>query len=400
MMNNVVNMARPAPAGGPIGARLVDHGRGGHSGVLSSQWFSRPDDQRFLSLDDLYQAVKSRSERSWVDSTETKTVKVIADREVPEVLRLGLADGREVHPSHWSFGQLCSAVGAPPSYLRRLPAFIAAIPLQYGLMNNPAELVKLYATDMPDGSSTVLRAVTSPSYGRIYDHQVIEALLRVVDPTWKVPGVMDWGSGIYDPNVEVSKRSTTLYASDRDVFVFLCRDQYPIEVGKLPNGDPDYLFPGLIVSNSETGSGALSLEYMMLRGICQNRQLWGVEGHKALRIRHTSGAPDRFLAEAVPQLEQIAQSATGAVVRKVIEAKATVIANDEDGRLAVLKNMELSKKAAQAVLDTVLREEGHPMASVWDLVQGVTAYARDIPHQDDRLALERKAGAMMNRIKI
>ena len=40
------------------------------------------------------------------------------------------------------------------------------------------------------------------------------------DTRWKVPGVLDWSTGIYNPRVDISKDTTTLYASDRDVFLF------------------------------------------------------------------------------------------------------------------------------------------------------------------------------------
>ncbi|MCI1300965.1 hypothetical protein [Acetobacter sp.] len=46
-----------------------------------------------------------------------------------------------IAPTHWSFGQMCSLVGAPSSYLRNLPAPLAAINLQHGLLSHRAELV-------------------------------------------------------------------------------------------------------------------------------------------------------------------------------------------------------------------------------------------------------------------
>jgi hypothetical protein len=64
---------------------------------------------------------------------------------------------------------------------------------------------------------------------------------------------MDWGTGRYNLNVPVSKETTTLFASDRDCAVFLCDDLTPIEVGKLDSGDPDLMFRGLFVRNSEVG---------------------------------------------------------------------------------------------------------------------------------------------------
>lgn len=36
------------------GGYKVDVSRGGHNGRVSSGWFSRPDDEKYLSLSDLY----------------------------------------------------------------------------------------------------------------------------------------------------------------------------------------------------------------------------------------------------------------------------------------------------------------------------------------------------------
>jgi hypothetical protein len=35
---------------------------------------------------------------------------------------------------------------------------------------------------------------------------------------------------------------------------------------------------------------------------------------------------------------------------------------------------------------------------VWDLAQGITAVARDIPHNDDRLQFERVAGQLLDKV--
>jgi hypothetical protein len=46
------------------GGYKVDVSRGQRVGRVSSEWFSRPDDERFLSLSDLGRTVRDRSERS------------------------------------------------------------------------------------------------------------------------------------------------------------------------------------------------------------------------------------------------------------------------------------------------------------------------------------------------
>ena len=43
------------------GGYKVDVSRGERIGRVSSEWFSRPNDERFLSLDDLARSVRSRA---------------------------------------------------------------------------------------------------------------------------------------------------------------------------------------------------------------------------------------------------------------------------------------------------------------------------------------------------
>jgi len=397
MIANVITPdGRPVAMEQQVGARKVDVTRGSRDGSVSSQWFSRPDDQRFLSLDELAEAVHARKERSTASILPTTDLRVRAQMDDENRLWLEDKAGRQIHPNHWSFGQLCSKVGAPASFMReKLSAPIAGIALQHCLHRLPSENVGILEAGWDD--RTELRAITGPDYGRVYDAEVVDVIRKSIDDTWKVPGVIDWGRGTYDPNAPISKQSTTLYASDRDVFVFLCRDQYPIEVGKLADGSPDLMFPGFIVSNSETGSRSLSIETMYLRAVCMNRNLWGCEKKQTLRLRHTSGLPSRFMLEAKPAIEQFTEISASTISRKVAAAKARRVGDDDDDVVDFMqKRLELSKKQAKDVLASVLGEEGHRCRSIWDVVQGVTALARDIPHQDRRIDVERAAGKLMD----
>ncbi len=230
-MNMQVLDARRDESGG----YKVNVSRGERVGRVSSEWFSRPDDERFLSLGDLSRSVRGRSERSRTRVVESALIHVEASRNDPERLALILpgADA-PVTPTHWSFGQLASQVGAPAAYLRQLPAPLAAINLQYGLTSHRAEQIKTLETD---SGRMELRAVTGPDYGRIYDHELVEAVQKIAgngtgDTRWKVPGVLDWSTDVYNPRVDITRDTTTLYASDRDVFLFLVDDLNPIEAGR------------------------------------------------------------------------------------------------------------------------------------------------------------------------
>ncbi|MET4104295.1 hypothetical protein ABIE58_003746 [Roseovarius sp. MBR-78] len=104
----ILDPVAPTRAGG----WKVDVSRGERNGRVSSEWFNRPDDERYLSLDDLWASVKGRSERSRSRVVQTADIRVEAARDNPERLHLMLPKAQEpVAPTHWAFGQLASIVG-------------------------------------------------------------------------------------------------------------------------------------------------------------------------------------------------------------------------------------------------------------------------------------------------
>ncbi|MAF58617.1 MAG: DUF932 domain-containing protein [Ponticaulis sp.] len=380
------------------GGYKVDVSRGGHNGRVSSEWFSRPDDEKYLSLSDLYASVKGRAERSRTRTVESAAIRVEAHRDEPEKLALVLPDAEApVAPTHWSFGQLASLVSAPAAYLRQLPAPLAGINLQYGLTNHRAEQVK---TMEVEGGRTELRAVTGPDYGRIYDHELVSAVQRIAgdgvgDTRWKVPGVLDWSTGIYNPMVDVTKDTTTLYASDRDVFLFLVDDMNPIEAGTLPDGSPDLFFRGFYCWNSEVGAKTLGIASFYLRAVCQNRNLWGVEDFQEISIRHSKYAANRFAHEAAPALANFADSSPQPFIQGIRSARERIVARSDEDRTDFLRKRGFSKAEAGKIVETVLAEEGRPPESVFDFVQGITAVARSKPQQDARLTMETRAKKLL-----
>src|SRR6266852_1686338 len=126
-MMTLTQNERPASSG-----FRVDVSRGERVGRVSSEWFSRPDDERYLWLTELDDAVRRRAEHAQTRTVESRVVRVEANRDNAERLPL-LVPGRDepMAPTHWSFAQLCGLVGAPSSYMRQLPAALAGINLQH-----------------------------------------------------------------------------------------------------------------------------------------------------------------------------------------------------------------------------------------------------------------------------
>lgn len=195
--------------------KVGNFNRGTSDMTVSRQWLSRSPDQRFLSLPDLKASVDARRERSIESRINTKKIEFLAPENPTTIqqthdLSVGLPDGTVVSPSHWSFGQLSGLAKAPAGYLRTLPSQITADALSYGMRyNREGEAVKLYA------AGDELLAATGPDYGRIFDAEVVDAVMQVAgsglgDSRWKVPGVLDWRTNTYDPEAPVTTDSTTL----------------------------------------------------------------------------------------------------------------------------------------------------------------------------------------------
>ena len=76
-----VGSDRAAPAGAPVsGAYKGDISRGERISRVSSEWFSPPDDERYLSLGALHEAVRARAERATARIVETKALRLEATR--------------------------------------------------------------------------------------------------------------------------------------------------------------------------------------------------------------------------------------------------------------------------------------------------------------------------------
>lgn len=354
--------------------------------TVSRQWASRPDDERFLTLEALLERVKTRAENSIARVTLSNTLRAVPTDE--NDIRLEDQNG-DYGMTNWSFGQLSQAAQAPASYLRKLPAPLAAMNLNYGLHIAPREKQMLYLSKN-NGSGLQTRALTSDTYGRIYDYKVVEAVMKVNEQCggrWVVPAA--------SYATQQPKRATTLYGSDRDVFIFLVDDQNPIEVP----GDDKPLFRGFYVWNSEVGAQVFGLKTFLYRYVCDNRIIWDMSHVAELRIRHTSGAPDRFRYEGRNALRKYAESSTAEAVETIKRAKTFELptGNTEKFNDWFRKN-GFTASMQKEVIETARAEEGQA-ATLWDICNGLTAVARRKTHTDARIELEQKAGKLLSSVK-
>ena len=356
----------------------------------SNQWASRPNDERFTSLHDLADHCQSQRDNSRQAVLSSRAFHAAPVEDDNNGLVLIGPKGNPVLPSNWSFGQMAARADCPVGYMRRLPAPIAADCINWGLRNRDVEEVGILLRKDNTSPIASLGAMTGPNYGRIWNNEIAHALVRRfgdgITGDFRVPGE-------FGEQVEVNKSNTTLYASDRDMFVFLADEQNRIEVPNRRDGKSGEMARGFFVWNSEVGSSTFGVATFLFDYVCCNRIVWGAQGFKEIRLRHTSGAPNRFIEQVAPALERMAHAETHSITDAIAAAKAKRLGDQDEVNEFLAKRF--SKSEVKAINFAMFVDEQRPIETLWDATCAVTAYARSIEWQDERVELERKGGAIM-----
>jgi len=354
--------------------------------AANKNWASRPKDQTFADLASLKASVASRRRRSLEANVDIHDVTFhpMDDGNGLQVM----AAGEFAQPTNWAFGQTASLLGAPAAYLRKLPADLAAKNLNHMASVRERESFKFLMVDSENEADdrVELWASTSVEYGRIYDEDVVAMAERIIgaDDRWFSPYA--WG-----------KKTRALWASDRDIFMYFIDGGSIVDAGRDPMGRQRQHNRGIYLWNSEVGKTTFGLSTFTFDETCGNFQIWGIRDIKLLKIRHTSGGPERFINEAAPALKEYVASSTKYLESAIKAARAYMLPKDDKE----FTSFFMSNKAARFTAAEVRRaralaeqEEGSS-ASLFDMVNGFTAQARLLVHADSRADLESRAGKLM-----
>jgi hypothetical protein len=344
----------------------------------STQWATRPQDQRFRTLEELSEKVKGRRLRSRSVDIDSQRTKVTS--EGGKLIINGTITPCE--PTHWSFGQLSTVIGAPAKYLRTLPQELLVKNLNHGLETTPRDTHKFMTIASEDESVNTLQAITSPTYGRIWDADCVDAVGRIVERSngrFHNPlAYAHKGTPNGFQSIDTSKTERAgLYASDRDVFMFMIDGGSILEAG--PRAE---LHRGFFVWNSEVGSKTFGLCTFLFNTVCGNNIVWGATDVNRLVIRHTSGGPGRFDSQAMPALLDYVNASAAPVEHTIKAASEKIVWDGKDASFAGLleylsKASKFSKSELRSAIDFAKAEEGD-CRTLWQLVQGFTAYARHV----------------------
>lgn len=376
-----------------------------------SQWANRPADERFWTLGEMQTATGAARELSSTSRMPLANLDTVVVGD--EVALRNRSAGRNARISHYAFGQLCGIAGAPASYLRTLPAEVAAPALSTGLARRAKTDESVKNLLFQRNGGVTLRAALSAKYDRVWDADVADMLSRL--DGWRAPaGLVPWG-GTYDGptraataedilpgqiniGVGATIAPSGLYASDHDMFAFLVAPDRVVE-----DGAGGALMRGIMVRNSEVGDAALSVVMFLMQTVCGNHIIWNATGVKEIRLAHigrdTLGRASRQFSMQLRAYRDAAALESGVIQ----QARNLVLGQSKEDCLeAIFKyakgyNLPLTRPRIDSALDVAEEHEswyGNPR-TLWAAVAGLTHDSQQSRYADDRNAVDRAAGKLL-----
>ena len=381
---------------------------------VNRQLANRPDDQKFhgaaplrtmlrhyLDLDKVSQsAIYGTDQIRFSVESGSGAVVMIGPSTTPEIdintipgqRILTVPEGSGAIPTNWAWGQACVLAGAPAAYigtLARTAPGLAVAALNQGL-DDRGEHESVAVLARRPGGRTEVHALTGPKYGRILNSTILQAANDQFGDgatgEWRIPG-------IFGKKVDkITPENTTFFGSDRDIFICLANEEKKIVVKGRRDGKDGEMSRFLWIGNSEVGSGKLSIGFGYFDYFCSNRMIWGAEDFQEFSIRHTSGAPERYLAEAAPAIKRFMESSTRDLTARIAAAQAKKL----DAPPAEFLRRWFSAPVTKKIEAAHMTEENRPIETLWDCNTGITAYAKTIPWQSERLAVEKLGGKVLS----
>lgn len=385
----------------------------------ANQFATRPADESYGDKYAFLAALRDQKQRSRERTISARDITANPASDGSVVLTTERGSARF---THWSFSQMARTVSAPAGYLRTLPADITAAALNYGKSRLPhgTDLVILAkqpptlaaSLESPEAgpipSIPIIRAVTSTTYGRVWDADlytdVIDATHRAgfdLPPVW--PDLDKHGTG-----------KAGAYASDRDSFLILANGGSLVTDpsaraatlggtrGTDSNGnDGSAMYRAIIVRNSEVGASSITIEEILYRVICGNHIIWNAQTVKSYKRRHVGANAHRDAVRAIADLAYRVSTRSAEqdqqMIRLLIDRE---IATTREGVIDELRKIGMTETDAAAAYDATEMQESRTTAaprSFWGIVQGITWTAQQTQHEDERFALDQMAATILQR---
>lgn len=243
------------------------------------------------SFGELVRGVKAVADKRHDLIADTRSMQVGARADGTLVLGIETGDGLEgPFDANGRFvQQVATWAGIPMAYAERMRAHAPKLLVDnlQTWLSNPDTLRKAgkgskSARRMVRTIDGTARAFLSDSYHRFDNWELLQRVIPVFEEIDQKHG----GFRVESCNVD-----------DDRLYIKLVLTGWTDSVGTLPNGKPDLIAPGIVISNSEVGLGSLTTSYMVYRLVCTN----GLVSQHAVRRYHvgrTQGVADDMVVLA------------------------------------------------------------------------------------------------------
>jgi hypothetical protein len=377
--------------------------------AASHQWATRPADQRFWTLKEMYL-------EAFAQHAESQDTTVRIDRLGVTVrgedILLHTPHNGDLNFTHWSFGQFCRNIGAPADYLRgmtdhpdlvqrNIEASLAKTAKTQEMVKNPN--FQLYHNTESSDALAITR-----KYHRMPNYKIIKHLMNL-QGNWRPSPAM-----ATDPNSPTARPATAediavatnvqlgqkidkagLYMSPEDCFIFLVNPD-----NRISDGSDGGLSRGFFATNSEVGKRGFKLTTFLYRYICQNHIVWGAEDVDVFSRKHVGDNTQTDIFAGIDAALAKYQTRAASADEKIITAAKKEIWTGFDDLADDLAEMGWAGFGKGKIKDAFLLAEKHADTdgsprSVWGMANGVTRLSQITSYADQRANLDAAAGKML-----
>lgn len=343
------------------------------------EWAKRPDEERFWTVEDLLYEARFDQQNATELKDSWGNTQLVGTLGGVYVGVEGVATRLNSH----AFDQVCADAGAPANYLRKLPGTFAAECLKKTL---PMARKRVFLTN-----GGTCRGVTSESYERLWDAEVIESILvAATEVGYRVPPGMkpwneknevrtrkataddeiDYGGGLMSIREGDEIAPSGLYRSESDMFALLVNPQ----VINGPNDRP--MSRAIMISHCEVGGSSICYDEFILDFICGNHYLWGANKVQSFRTAHR-GTARQTMETVVEHLKATFEA--DANLDGFHELTKVSLGTDPVELVQDLSKHKLGKKKAEKILEGIIEP------TAWDFLQSYTEMNRDLQMAERRV---------------
>ncbi len=374
--------------------------------LAGARWAQRLPDETFSSIEALLDESRARKQAGQVWPVDLRGLQAIPlDDGVSLVL-----DGTHLQPTPLAASQLSQRVGLPVQAVQVLSPELGAAALNERIAATASsgypsnQPLRLLVEPQPDRGFT-LRAVNSHRYARVWDADVIEALVApLAEDGWQPARVEG----------RVTQAPVGLFRSDRDLFCFLV---HPGPEYRLPGAHGRPLQRGIVVRNSEVGGIALRVRAFWFDGWCTNHMVFGGRTAFDFAVQHREGNQTPLArlqerwdaaggAQALADETDIAAGQMHRAAARLLTPWADTpmatahLAADAFGDFALRVGVRrsLPRRLLRMGAFSALAYAGpdDPGLTLWHMACGITqAVQGRTGHQDERMAVDEAVGRVL-----